>query len=176
MPAESRLVGAIRAQAAARPRFMPRAGRPGLPRAGEIRLLRAMRGGVQRLAAVLSVHREPDFLEICLLSNELDMMSAYDVVLTHSETGLPFKVIAQLDLVAPVYPDQATSCFGRIASEAMVQQLLAASAGDVAGLSPALRGLPMRGPSDPRWVFKEAELATLHELSRDCLFALVEGP
>jgi hypothetical protein len=175
MPPDRRLLDSIRGQTASRQRFKPREDRGELPRVGEIRLARALSTPAQRLVLVLRVRAELNYAEVCLLSNESDMMSDFDVLLNRSETGLPFDVVAQLDLAAPVYLIQASDLFGCVRSETLVQELEAASGGDVQSLSPGVRGTAIRGPADPRWGYKEAELSSLHVLSRECAQDLSEG-
>ncbi|MCP4902052.1 MAG: hypothetical protein GY906_34230 [bacterium] len=169
------LQDAISEQALVRRRFKPQEDRAEFPCDGEIRLVRGLSSETQRLAVVLRVCTELNYAEICLLSNEIDMMSRFDFVLARSETGLPFDVIAQLDLTAPTYLIQTSCLFGRINSDSLVKELLAASTGNVEHLSQGLRGLPIRGPADPRWGFKEAELSDLNELSHECARDLAES-
>jgi hypothetical protein len=175
MPPDRQLLETIRGQAVSRQRFKPREDRGERPRVGEIRLARALSTTAQRLVLVLRVRAELNYAEVCLLSNELDMMSDYDFVLARGDTGLPFDVVAELDLAAPVYLIQTSNLFGRVRSKTLTQELEAASKGDVRRLSPSLRGMPIRGPADPRWGYKEAELSSLYQLSRECAHDLSEG-
>ena len=169
------LLETIRAQALRRERFVPQPDRGELPQEGDIRLIRALSSGAQRLALVVGVHSELNYAEVCLLSNEVDMMSDFDVLLRRDETGLPFDVVAEFDLTAPVYLIQASNLFARVRPEELLRQLRAASSGDIESIGPGLRGQPIQGPSDPRWEYKERELAALQEISRECSHNLVEG-
>ena len=178
MPRKKETLEAIRASALNRERFRPREDRGELPRAGDIRLVRSLDPSsqeIQRLVLVLRVRKELNYAEVCLMSNEQDMMSDFDALLSRHETGLPFDLVAELDLVAPIYLIQACSLFGRIESTALIDDLLAATAGDLDRLRPSDRGLPIRGPEDPRWALKEDELSLLQELSHRCARDIVEG-
>jgi len=175
MSPDRHLLERIRTQALNRERFEPREDRGELPQVADIRLIRALSSGAQRLALVLRVCTEQNFVVICLLSNEVDMMSDFDVLLTREETGLPFDVVAELDLTVPVYLIQASSLFGRFRSADLLRQLQTASAGDIESVGPGLRGQPIRGQTDPRWEYKEKELAALQELSHECTHSVVEG-
>jgi len=175
MPPERRLLEAIRERAAGRPRLKPQEDRGELPQEGEIRLVRTLSGETQQLALVLRVQPGLNYVEVCLLSNDLDMMSDHDVNLHRAETGLPFDLMAQLDLTAPVYLIQASSVFGRLEPAHLVNEIREASQGDLGRISAGRRGAPIRGPADPRWVLKEAELEILHTLSAECSEDLLEG-
>jgi hypothetical protein len=173
---DERILDLARAAASNSERFRPQDDRGGLPRVGDIRLARALPSSskTQRLALVLRVNERLNHAEVCLLSNERDMASDFDVLLPRDETGLPFQLIAELDLVSPMYLIQLTDLFGQVESGPFMDGLQLASSGNFSVIKPALRGLPIRGQADPRWAFKENELSALQELSRQCTWDLVE--
>lgn len=133
--------------------------------AGDIRLALSLDKTLQCFVLVLAVHSE--FLVVCLLSNEKDMMSDYDVLLSRDRTLLPYDLVAQTDLTSRIYPIQARKFFGLLDAE-MVSSLVHASNGDFSGIESSLRGMPIRGKSDPRWKNKKHELMVLQDLSREC--------
>jgi len=146
--------------------------------AGEIRLARPLGSDLTlqaRLVLVLKVEPGLDYAEVCLLSNERGMMPDHDVLLRRQETHLPFDLVAQLDLAAPIYLIQACECFGQVDSVELLAGLKRVAAGDFSVPGLGERGTPIRGPRDPRWAFKEAELAHLQELSSRCANDVIEG-
>lgn len=177
MNSDQRILEEARRVSGERPRFKPQEDRGELPRVGDIRLARSLppSSNTQRLVLVLDVHQELNHAEVCLLSNEADMMSDFDVLLPRDETGLPFDLVAEFDLVAPVFIIQTTDLLGRMASESLIEDLRSASSRDFSNIRPGVRGLPIRGQEDPRWIFKEEELSDLQTLSRECTSDIVEG-
>jgi len=175
MPTDRHLLERVRSLVMNRERFIPRTDRSELPQVGDIRLIRALSSQAQRLALVLRVFGEFNYAEVCLLSNEIDMASDFDALLSREETDLPFDLIAELDLTAPVFLVQAGSWFSKLRSEDLLRQLQGASVEDVEKIGPGMRGQPIQGQADPRWKYKEKELTALQELSRECTYSLVEG-
>lgn len=168
----------VRRLGADRPRFRPREDGAERPRAGEIRLARSLgpESTVQpRLVLVLRVEPGLDYAEVCLLSNERDMMSDRDVLLPQQQTHLPFDLVAELDLAAPIYLIQACEYFGQVESARLLAQLRRAVSGEFQVFDPGERGVAIRGPHDPRWAFKEVELAHLQGLSSRCANDVLEG-
>ncbi len=111
---------------------------------GEIRLVEG--GGARRLVLMLGDGRA------ALCSNEVEMATDRDVLLQRRATGLPYRLIAQLDLVTEV--EQVGASLGSVPLREVIPP------------PPRLRGLPCRGPHDPRWGWKLSELAELQRLSR----------
>jgi hypothetical protein len=110
---------------------------------------------------VLVVALEPEFAQVELLTNEVDLGGARDVPLPRGETGLPYDLLLERDLTAPVFRSQLGPPLGAV---------------DPAGLEgrpPA--GAPIVSRRDGRWAWKLRELADLHALAAGCLRSLL-GP
>jgi hypothetical protein len=125
---------------------------------GDIR--KATGEGYPRLVVVLAV--EGDIVEICLLSNELEMQSEWDVLLPRERTGLPFHLIAETDLSAPLYAHQLGGRIGSVPEDI-----------DLEDRGDSRRGTPIRGETDPRWDWKIEELGELQDLCRVCVCDLL---
>lgn len=147
-----------------RERFQPKLREHGVIRAGDICLARTADGrSAERLLLVLEVTDR--YVSACLVSNEVYMATDHDVVLRYEHTGMPFDVIAELDITGDFLPGRiGEELFGRVTSELLVRGLYRMSAFDPEAVRASLRGLPVRGPRDRRWKFKEDELQQLHKI------------
>jgi len=145
------------------------------PRVGEIRLVRDMDGAAEpRMILVVGVYTSTGVVEGALITNEKDMGTDWDVLLPAAETGLPFDAMAEADIVLPLFAVQCDPLVGR-ASREVVESIIAVRGSGSPPASPPWIGLPLRGPSDGRWVFKETELAAFQALAASCASWLMEG-
>lgn len=96
-----------------------------------------------------------------LLTNEVDLATATDVLLESSLSGLPYRLLVQRDLTGPV--DACDLAAIASISTSAVDALLAAE-----GV-----GLPCLSRRDGRWRWKESELADLHAISGPTMLRLL---
>src|SRR5205823_1255348 len=98
------------------------------------------------------------------------------VLLGPEDTGMPFDVLLETDLVAPVWNHQLGPVEGRLVAP-LGSVLLDPANDDLGELDPARRGVPFRRFHDSRGAWKRQELATLQDLARPCVQELLgAGP
>jgi hypothetical protein len=141
---------------------------------GDIRVAQAMdqAGAESRLVLLLERYEEPiPWVNALMLSNVVEVATDRDVLLTKPDTGLSFSVLAETDVVGPLYFVQLGPRIGHVD-----HLLLGDLAGAVRGLEttrpPA--GLPVSGKRDPRWRVKEGEVAAIQALSGDVFADLLD--
>lgn len=146
------------------------------PAPGQIRLVRSMEpiGPAPRFVLILAVQEKPGFVSALLLTNETELASDVDVVLSTVDTGLPFSLLAETDLSAPFWTAQLSPVTAVVSAE-LTLAITRAVQSDFAGLEEFRRGLPLRGKEDARWQWKEHELAEVQALASSCLSAIQEG-
>lgn len=97
-------------------------------------------------------------VQIYLISNEVDFGSTEDVLLTKADSGLPFALLIETDMEAPIWEHQLVQKIGAVPFPAHLKPS-----------TPTF--LPIKGRSDPRWEWKLDELKVLQALCRDCVCA-----
>jgi len=123
---------------------------------------------------VKAVHPEHNYVEVHLLHQDTAMATGSDLVLDASDTGMIQELVLQADVVGVVWMDQLRKRLGRARLE-ILELLPELAAGRYPeGYGPKV-GLPLEGPSDPRWAFKEAQVDALHSISWDCTETLLDG-
>lgn len=143
-----------------------------IPKRGEIRVaISAESGG--RLILVVSVDQARSFARCILLDSEVDVSTDLDLFLSANVSGLPFDMIAQSDLDGPIWFSQLGEPLGHV-EERLVEALVDFQHDRFRSEFDGLRGLPMSGPLDPRWLRKERELVDLHSLTNGCLMFLLD--
>ncbi len=123
---------------------------------------------------VKAVHPEHNYVEVHLLHQDTAMATGSDLVLDASDTGMIQELVLQADVVGVAWMDQLRKRLGRARPEILelLPELVAGRYPE--GYGPKV-GLPLEGPSDPRWAFKEAQVDALHSISWDCTETLLDG-
>ena len=94
--------------------------------------------------------------QVDLLTNEIDLATATDVLLETSVSGLPYRLLVETDMMGPV-------------SVSRLEYLAAITAADVDRLlDEDGSGLPLLSRRDSRWAWKESELGDLSRLLIAC--------
>lgn len=127
--------------------------------AGDIRLLQSMDrpGPPSRLVAVRSVDHRDGTASVALLSPETALAGPRDRLLRPAGTGLPYDLLLEDDVRAPVWLLQLGPALG--------------AAHDATDTGAA----PLRDELDARWTWKEEELDALGALADDCIRQLAAG-
>lgn len=107
------------------------------------------------------------FAQYCLLSNILEMATDADRTLSRKETGLPFELLGQGDLRGCVEIDRLT-VMGAVGEDA-VQQVRRYESIE----QDSRWGLPLDGPSDPRWQWKLDQLEVIDSISSTACAKLI---
>jgi hypothetical protein len=123
--------------------------------------------GDRALVLVVASDPERGMHTVLLLSPDVPLATANDVLLTGSATGLPYELLAQTDVFGYLWHAQLDSTVARL-PEALSSQLLTRATDVAAG--PALKA-----ERDPRWGYKLAELARIQALTGSCTGQLVDG-
>lgn len=131
---------------------------------GDVRF--AEGGGRVGPVLVLAVDRL-GFADVLLMHTATEMACDIDLVVPRAVSEMTFDLVVEPDLRAMVWLWQLSPALGRLDDDV----LDALTVQDPGGAP--WRGLPLAGPSDPRWQFKKDEGATLRILSRDCTRAML---
>jgi len=174
--------GAGRRLAEAKRRLPPpacrRAAPPdGPPRPGEIRKVLPMDlGAPPALVLVMGVAGSELAHPVVLLTPDLALGGDRDLALWPEDTGLPYAVAAQADVFGYVWTVQLEPPIG-VVSEPVLAAIAGLQRPDPEPPAPDQRaGPPIVSPADPRWAYKEQELARLTAVAGDCAHQLVDGP
>lgn len=122
-----------------------------------------------RLTLVFEVQLEGDpWVNAFLVAEGPDVVTASDIRLETSETGLPFVVAVETDVVGPLFVAQLGPVLGRVGS-GVLRDLQRELEGERSPRFEGRRGLPVFSNEDPRWVWKDRELATMQALTYPCM-------
>lgn len=123
----------------------------------------------QRLVLVWEVELEGDsWVNALLVADSVDVATATDVRLEPDETGLPFPVLVETDVMGPLFVAQLGPPLGRVSGE-LLTNLLRAASGQPDPQIDRRRGLPVLSKTDARWAWKDQELAEMHRLAHACM-------
>lgn len=123
---------------------------------------------VRRMVAVLDVDDERRCFLGALVTNELSLAAADDVVLAPECTDLPYHVALMTGMAGYMWQVQVDERVGAMSVEAL-EAALAGYTGAEDDLQRALRGVPLQDIGrDLRWSALEAEVDCIQGLSQDC--------
>ena len=123
---------------------------------------------VRRMVAVLDVDDERRCFLGALVTNELSLAAADDVILAPECTDLPYHVALMTGMAGYMWYVQVDERLGAMSVEAL-EAALAGYAGVEDNLQRSLRGVPLQDIGrDLRWPALEAEGDCIQGLSRDC--------
>ena len=149
-----------------------------VPDGGEIVVVRRGRddaaGPDARYGLVRYVDEQGGYASVALISLEVDSAGGTDVILPPERTSLPFEVMVETDVVAPVWFEQLSGPV-RAVDEATLEGVLATEFDGKPSVPHAWRGLPLSGPDDRRWKFKLDEAKHLMALASSCVASMVDG-
>ncbi len=149
-----------------------------VPDGGEIVVVRRGRddaaGPDARYGLVRYVDEQGGYASVALISLEVDSAGGTDVILPPERTSLPFEVMVETDVVAPVWFEQLSGPVGAV-DEATLEGVLATEFDGKPSVPHAWRGLPLSGPDDRRWKFKLDEAKHLMALASSCVASMVDG-
>ncbi|MCY3924988.1 MAG: DEAD/DEAH box helicase [bacterium] len=103
-----------------------------------------------------------------LVTNELAMATADDVILHNADTDLPYSIVAMTQLAGHLWFAQAEARIGRLTEEAL-DAVRAGHAWTDNDFQRTRRGVPLQDASrDLRWPYLEAEVQQMEELAMHC--------
>lgn len=151
---------------------------------GDLRVIRSLshRPTDHRIGLVLRVDSANDFVEVLLAHTAPELATDRDVILPSNVTSAPYDAIVQTDLRGAVWTTQLDKRVGHLAELALAS-VKAVDNSSMAGEHPMISaapmaelhtGIPLAGPLDRRWSFKESEGAALRALASDCTEALLD--
>jgi hypothetical protein len=108
-----------RARLDLRNRIGPTEDWPRIPAVGEVRIASPAEVGLvdPRLVVVISVDPDRGFADVALCSNEIDLASTADVVMARGDSGLPFDVAIETDVVDRLWLHQLRGVVTRLDPE-----------------------------------------------------------
>ncbi len=123
---------------------------------------------VRRMVAVLDVDDERRCFLGALVTNELWMAAADDVVLAPECTDLPYHVVVMTGMAGYMWFVQVDERLGAINVDAL-DAALAGYTGAENDLQRSMRGVPLQDNGrDLRWPALEVEVDCIQDLTRDC--------
>lgn len=152
---------------------------------GDLRIVQALSHvpADPRIGLVLAVDPDNEFADVLLVHTATELACDSDGVVSRTASASPYDIVVETDLRAVVWTWQLGASIGSVADRALdaIRSIAARSregAGAPAGpieVGGVYSGLPLAGPSDPRWSFKETEGHVLRRLSEDCTTALLDS-
>lgn len=122
----------------------------------------------RRVVAVLDVDTNRRCFLAALVTNEVSLAGADDLILGPKLTGLPYQVAVLARLARYLWLVQADERLGALTDEAL-DAVMAGHVGVEDAFQNASRGVPLQDRSrDLRWSDLEAEAELIHDLSDDC--------
>ena len=151
---------------------------------GDLRVIESLahRPTDHRIGLVLRIDSANDFAEVVLVHTAPELATDRDVILPSDVTSAPYDAVAQTDLRGAVWILQLGRRIGHVPELALAAVKATDNRAEAGGLplAPAARmaglhtGIPLAGPLDRRWLFKESEGSALRALAADCTEALLD--
>jgi hypothetical protein len=138
------------------------------PIPGEFRV--AHREGALPYITLVIAAQSDDVSLVMLVSEDIEYATHRDVLIERTESGLTLPMMVETDICVPVFNHQLDEPVGRLTEELSA---LLQPRPDVERLEPQRHGIPLAGPEDSRWKWKEGELAHANALSGPCYTELV---
>ena len=130
--------------------------------------------GRRRLAVVRRVDADRDVAELMLAHPWPELATDTDAVIAGDHSGLPFPLVVECYVRNPVWLLQV-----RERSGALTKSLMDAIGSAVIDRDRTVEGvqtgMPLAGPADPRWHFKEEEVVEWRALTNDCAVTLLDN-
>lgn len=148
----------------------------GLVARGDIRVVEPLPWleGPCRLAVVRRIDAEHNSADMMLTHPWPELATETDAVVASDASGLPHPLVVECYVRGPVWLLQVLERVGFL-SEPILQAIGAAVVDGLPEVEGARTGLPLAGPADPRWHFKEHEVLEWGALTDDCASALLES-
>ena len=148
----------------------------GLVARGDIRVVEPLpwMEGRRRLAIVRRSDAEHDSADVMLAHPWPELATDTDAVIANRDSGLPHPLVVECYVRGPVWLLQVRERVGFL-SETILQAIGAAVVYGRPEVEGVQTGLPLAGPADPRWRFKEDEVLEWSTLTDDCASALLAG-
>jgi CBS domain-containing protein len=131
--------------------------------------------GSRRLALVLEVNPRTASAVVALVANHVDDRTDADFVVEPVESGLPFAVAIEADIVGACLETQLSQVVG-VVPDVIVSAVRGASIGSSIADEDWRRGMTLQGPSDYRWAWKEDEIEVMRDLAARCTAVLLAPP
>ena len=143
---------------------------------GDIRVIEPLPRleGRRRLAVVRRVDAEHNSADMMLAHPWPELATDTDAVIDSRDSDLPHPLVVECYVRGPVWLLQIRERIGFLA-ESILQDIGAAVVDGRPDVEGARTGLPLAGPADPRWRFKEDEVLEWSTLTDDCTSALLAG-
>jgi hypothetical protein len=118
---------------------------------------------------VLETYTQADpWINACLLAEAVEVAGDKDLRLDPSDTNLSFPVLAESDVVGPLFMVQLGPPLGQIGA-LLLGDLKAAVYGEWTSALGGRRGVPIVARDEARWRLKEDEIAAIHALAHACM-------
>jgi hypothetical protein len=137
---------------------------------GDIRLCDWPDHDQNRHVLILDVISEQGYCSVMLLHSEVEMMTDADVFIGPEDSGAPYALVAQSDMVGMVWTVDLLSAVGHVRADLDCFELTQVQSGN-SGLDTGTR---LGGVLDSRWRFKKNEGRAIAEISAACFAGILE--
>lgn len=151
-----------------------RATRPAKGFVGELVVADSDSGDLRRSFLITKVDSRTRTLEVLLVTNEVDMATDLDLIITGESSQVGYDLLAEGELYGVLFPEQLRIHLGAI-GEDLAKAAAFAVRTDGDSLPGPMAGPPLAHPDDPRRAFKEAELTELIAFTSACRRFLIDG-
>lgn len=138
---------------------------------GDIRLINWPGHDTLQSLFVVSVDSSDGVCEVLLLHSIVEYMTDFDILIPRAESGLPYALVAQLDIRGVVWTIDLGRALGKVSHDLERFSIAAAANEDLRDR----RGVRLSGPLDPRWQFKREQGRALAEIVESCTAAMLSG-
>lgn len=148
---------------------------------GDLRIVAPTAGdrpAESRLCLVLGVDPTDEFADVVLTHTAPELATSVDGVVPPELSGAPYDIVVQTDLRGAVWTLQLGRRVGWIDEPALnnLTSIVLGRTEDPDSSGGGLHaGIPLQGPADRRWSFKEEEGAELRRLTANCTDAVLDG-
>jgi hypothetical protein len=140
-----------------------------MPKSGDIRLADPMdlESISPRPVLIIDVDNERKFVSCVLASSDVEFATDRDLRLPADETGLPYSLVVETDVVGPLWFAQLGPALARLPLQTVE---LVRKPGRLLEIPIGTTwGFPARDQFDSRWKWKQAEISVMHALASTCI-------
>ena len=140
-------------------------------RKGQIRAIK--RGVIEEFVLVVGIHQDKevrsgeDFCQVMLIHHDPELATNDDLIVRKESGQVPYDVVIQSNYLGTVWKNDLSHFVSCLDDEAF-EALGCVWDGEIPNFRGFGTGVPLEGPSDARWLFKEVKGEIFDALTGDC--------